>query len=70
MITYFFIDAVEKKNKMDNNILETENYTVAYNRVLKELDAETEDEYKRKLYDFVKKPDISSCMKYADWCLV
>lgn len=67
MITYFSIDAVEKKNKMDNNILETENYTVAYNRVLKELDAETEDEYKRKLYDSVKKPDISSCMKYADW---
>lgn len=45
MITYFSIDAVEKKNKMDNNILETENYTVAYNRVLKELGAETEDEY-------------------------
>ena len=67
MITYFSIDAVEKKNKMDNNILETENYTVAYNRILKELDAETEEEYKRKLYDSVKMPDISSCMKYADW---
>lgn len=67
MITYLSIDAVEKKNEMDNNILETENYTVAYNRILKELDSETEEEYKRKLYDSFKKPDISSCMKYADW---
>lgn len=68
LITFFSIDAVDKKNRMDKNVLEISSYNPSYPRMIKELNVATSGEYHKKLTDMVvKKPKIRTCMQFADW---
>lgn len=68
LITFFSIDAVDKKNRMDNNVLEKTNYCAAYPTMIKQLNAKDKTEYKNILLSSViKKPKIHTCMEFADW---
>jgi len=67
MITYFSIDAVDKKNRMENNILQAENYRPAYQTIMKQLNTQSEDDFVKTLKGAISCPKIYTCMQYADW---
>lgn len=65
--TYYSIDSVEKKNKMDNNILDAEMYTVAYPRLLEDLNVNDQMKYISKFKEMVETPKIKTCMQFSQW---
>lgn len=65
--TYYSIDSVDQKNKMDNNILDTEHYTVAYRKILEDLNVNDQMEYISKFKKIVEAPKIKTCMQYSRW---
>ena len=67
MITYFSIDAVDKKNRMENNILQAEKYRPAYQAIMKQLNTKTEEAFEETLKEAIRCPKIYTCMQYADW---
>lgn len=68
LVTFFSIDAVDRKNKMDNNILEKTQYCPSYSTMIKYLNVGSREEYIRTLSDLViRKPKIASCMDYSEW---
>lgn len=66
MVTYFSIDSMDKKNRMENNILQAQNYKAPYQRIFDYLNV-SENEYRKNLIKSIKKPRIASCMQFADW---
>lgn len=67
MITYFSIDAVEKKNKIDNNVLQAVNYRPAYQEIMKNLNKSNEMEYSEELMKAIAPPKCKTCMDYTEW---
>ena len=67
MITYFSIDSVDKKNRMENNILQAEKYRPTYRTIMDKLNVKNEEDFSEALYNAMKKPKIYTCMQYADW---
>lgn len=70
LITYISIDAVNQMTTMDGNVLENENYTVAYSEMLRQFaDCETKEAFQKRLFDVVNngfKYNCSTCIQYAD----
>jgi len=69
MITYFAIDAVNSVTAMDGNVLENEDYAVAYEEMIDNfMDEENQKEYSMKLLEVVKCPRMTkSCVVFADY---
>ena len=70
LVTYISIDAVNQMTTMDGNVLENENYTVAYSEMLGQFDdCETKEAFQKRLFDVVRngfKYNCSTCIQYAD----
>lgn len=68
LVTYFSIDAVDQKNRMDNNVLEMDCYNVSYPEMIKNLNVAGAKEYQEALIKkVVAKRKINSCMDFSDW---
>ena len=70
VITYFSIDAVNNITAMDGNVLENENYAIAYEEMIdKFMNAADQKAYTQKLLNEVSCPKkTKSCIVFAD-CL-
>lgn len=70
LITYFSIDSVNSITTMEGNVLENENYTVAYTEMLRKFsDCVTKEQFQNKLFTEVcegiqQKGD--TCIQFAD----
>ena len=70
LITYFSIDSVNSITTMEGNVLENENYTVAYTEMLRKFsDCATKEQFQNKLFTEVcegiqQKGD--TCIQFAD----
>ncbi len=68
MITYFCIDSVNSITAMEGNVLENENYSIAYEEAVDQFEnASNRVEFTKKLFSIVMPTKKSeSCMNYAD----
>ncbi len=68
MITYFSIDAVESVTAMDGNVLENEDYEIAYEEMIDTFkDERNQEAFTKKLFEEVKCPRrTKSCIVFAD----
>lgn len=70
LITYFSIDSVNSITTMEGNVLENENYTVAYTEMLRKFsDCNSKEQFQKKLFTEVcegiqQKGD--TCIQFAD----
>lgn len=69
MITYFSIDAVNSMTAMDGNVLENENYSIAYEEMIDEfMDEVNQKGFSDRLLRIVKCPrKTKSCIDFADY---
>jgi len=68
LITYFSIDGVDKKNKMDGNVLEMSNYNISYPSMIADLNVSDAQEYENWLTEnIITKPSINSSMLFSEW---
>ena len=69
MVTYFSIDAVNNITAMEGNVLENENYAIAYEEIIEKFKDETDEKsYTKKLLEEVRCPrKTKSCIVFADY---
>lgn len=68
--TYFSIDSVNSITSMEGNVLENENYTVAYSEILSEyIDCTDKEQFTNKLFTTVMNDfelESDTCIEFAD----
>lgn len=69
MVTYFSIDAVKNVTAMDGNVLENENYSIAYKEMIDKFMKEADPKaFSKKLLKEVRCPrKTKSCIVFADY---
>ena len=68
MITYFSIDAVNAITSMDGNVLENENYSIAYHEMVEKFaKCESQEAFSRTLFEIcTPRKRVKTCMDFAD----